>query len=107
MDEQSKRNALAALAAQGKKPIEQTRIDCGKYGLSIDNLRTGLKESNGRCAICDRKQYLVLDHDHKTKRARGYICRGCNNRLAGLDDKKFMTAATRYLKNPPLEQFYT
>lgn len=108
MDEKSKQMALAYLKQQKNKPVEQQVLpDVSKYSISADNLRTILKELNGRCPLCGKKQYLVLDHNHKTKKARGYICRGCNNRLAGLDDEKFMTAATEYLKNPPLEQFYT
>lgn len=107
MDEKSRRNTLAMLKKQGNKPTEQQTLpDVSRYGISADNLRTLLKELNGRCPLCGKKQYLVLDHDHETKRARGYVCRGCNNRLAGLDDEKFMAAATEYLKNPPLEKFY-
>lgn len=35
---------------------------------------------DGRCAICDRREHLIEDHDHVTGLVRGYLCRGCNIR---------------------------
>lgn len=59
------------------------------------------KIQGGRCAICGRKLFLVLDHNHKTGQARGYLCRGCNTKLSGFDNPVFVAQATEYLKNPP------
>lgn len=59
------------------------------------------KIQGGRCAICGRKLYLVLDHDHRTNKARGYLCRGCNTKLSGFDNPVFVAQANEYLKNPP------
>lgn len=64
----------------------------------IDKLQA---KQAGRCAICNRIRFLVLDHDHKTGKARGYLCRGCNTKLAGIDDIDFMERAREYLDNPP------
>lgn len=33
----------------------------------------------GRCAMCERKLILVLDHDHASGLTRGYLCHRCNN----------------------------
>jgi len=64
-----------------------------KYGLSKDAYEQMVKESNGRCAICqcipyvkglsrnDREkvsQTLVIDHDHETGIVRGLLCAHCN-----------------------------
>jgi len=56
---------------------------------------------NNKCAICNKKRFLVLDHDHKTGKVRGYLCRGCNTKLSGFDNPEFVKRATEYLKNPP------
>lgn len=50
---------------------------------NFDNLFT---EQGGRCGICKRhqaelKKALAVDHDHKTGRVRGLLCRQCNSGL--------------------------
>lgn len=108
---ESKRRALEYLEHQKKTDTEPeplaARADCGKYGLSRENLQTELNRLNGRCSLCSRKIYCVLDHDHKTNKARGYICQRCNIRLSGVDNEQWLARALGYLKNPPLAQFYT
>lgn len=43
------------------------------------------EEGEGRCAICGgRDSQKVLDHDHATGLARGWICRSCNGEEAHL-----------------------
>jgi hypothetical protein len=66
-----------------------------------------LAKQQGRCAICralPTTRQLALDHDHKTGKARGLLCTGCNigvgslerfNRLKVLDDANY------YLQSPP------
>lgn len=39
------------------------------------------KEQQGRCASCHTKKPLVLDHDHKTGKARAMLCNPCNTAL--------------------------
>lgn len=34
---------------------------------------------DGRCGVCGNVKPLVLDHDHRTGLARGYLCTRCNN----------------------------
>ena len=61
-----------------------------------------LRKQKGKCAICkrrkpDTKQGWHTDHDHKTERVRGILCRRCNHRLGVVEDKKFLRAAMNYL----------
>lgn len=72
-----------------------------RYGLTTQQQAELYQQQDKQCAICDRIRFLVLDHDHKTKKARGYLCRGCNTKLAGIDDIDFMGRARKYLDNPP------
>jgi recombination endonuclease VII len=45
------------------------------------------KEQGERCAMChQRKEYLLVDHDHDTGEIRGLICRSCNVRLGFMGD---------------------
>ena len=44
------------------------------------------KRQRGVCAICERDRELVFDHDHKTGRVRGLLCRPCNVAIGQLGD---------------------
>lgn len=72
-----------------------------KYGLSVEQQKILKGKQEFRCALCNKKRYLVLDHDHDTGKARGYLCRGCNTKLSGFDDVEFVHKATAYLQSPP------
>lgn len=50
------------------------------------------------CEICGRRGVMHLDHDHATKRFRGWLCGLCN-RMLGLskDSPRVLEAAARYL----------
>lgn len=77
-----------------------------KYGLSIKELCKLLKNQDDKCAICNRKEYLTLDHNHLTNKARGYLCRTCNTLLSGFDRPVWREQAEKYLDNPPAKLFY-
>jgi hypothetical protein len=58
------------------------------------------------CAICRRAtgatRKLSVDHDHKTGRVRGLLCRPCNDLLGHLrDDPRTAARIVAYLTNPP------
>lgn len=38
------------------------------------------------CEICESKENLCYDHDHKTMEFRGVLCRSCNSALGHLGD---------------------
>jgi hypothetical protein len=50
------------------------------------------------CSICESVESLVLDHDHKTEKFRGWICDNCNKMLgmAG-DNPNILAAGIKYL----------
>ena len=52
---------------------------------------------DGRCAICQRGEPLVVDHDHDSGLVRGALCRGCNGeegRAESRDDPRFVAYRT-------------
>lgn len=57
------------------------------------------KNQSGRCAICNRKAKLVIDHCHATGFVRGLLCSRCNTGLGQFcDNTHLMEVAVEYLK---------
>lgn len=57
---------------------------------------------NGGCAICGKimKDKLVLDHCHRSGKARGLLCPTCNSGLGFFKDKPaLLENAVMYLSN--------
>jgi hypothetical protein len=70
-----------------------------KYGITEAEYRELKRASKGRCAICNRKARLVIDHDHITGKVRGLLCDKCNGGLGCLDDNiAGLRRAIKYLK---------
>src|SRR3989344_638305 len=76
-------------------------IECRKWKKSISNkLRVEFEKINlppplGQpfyCPVCQHtiirqfKNDVVLDHNHKTGKIRGWLCRMCNNSIGMMDD---------------------
>jgi protein-arginine kinase activator protein McsA len=58
---------------------------------------------NGLCAICGKKcktgQRLAVDHNHKTGKIRGLLCRNCNTGIGFFSDEiSLLVNAISYLK---------
>lgn len=78
------------------------------YGLSKAGYMEIFRKQKGRCAICRKKPskkvmagngMLDVDHNHKTKKIRGLLCRSCNMALGSFrDNLKLFQAAARYLR---------
>jgi len=60
---------------------------------AVDQLQYLRDWQEGFCAICwDNSRPLVLDHDHLSRRARGYLCHDCNLHEGGRLDHAVMAA---------------
>lgn len=67
-----------------------------------------LREQNYKCAICGQEislfgssQKLIahVDHDHKTGKVRGLLCKECNTGLGKFRDNiEYLLSAVSYLK---------
>jgi Recombination endonuclease VII. len=78
-----KKNPVKCLALRRKQ----------KYGLSQEGFDRLLESQNNGCASCRKtfvggNAFLVphVDHDHKTGKVRGLLCRGCNIALGLLNE---------------------
>lgn len=61
------------------------------YNLTIEKYEKMLKSQNGVCDICKLPELsgilLCVDHDHKTGRIRGLLCKKCNSVLGLISEK--------------------
>ena len=90
--------SAAGIAASDKAAYQRYY----KYGLTDEDYEQMLAAQGGVCAICEspdpRASAWQVDHDHKTGRVRGLLCRPCNVALGLLsDDVIRMARAIRYL----------
>lgn len=72
-----------------------------EYGITSQDYYSMLEDQNGLCAICEvniTDQKLCVDHNHKTGRIRGLLCRNCNLKLQIFEDEQFMNKAFTYIK---------
>jgi DNA-binding transcriptional MerR regulator len=68
-----------------------------RYGINLSDYHDLLAKQNARCAICnvasnkenwqnDTTQHFDVDHNHKTGKIRGLLCRRCNICIGYIDD---------------------
>lgn len=79
-----------------------------KRGLTKEAFDSLLKFQNNTCPIClntfSKTRYL--DHDHKTGKARGFLCSPCNSGIGFLqEDEDQIERALMYLRHPPAKNF--
>jgi len=74
------------------------------YGMTFDDYDRMYKEQLGGCAICGKeipstwKMGVHIDHDHKTGKVRGLLCRACNHGLGNFNDNgNTLLSAWEYL----------
>lgn len=58
-----------------------------KYGISAAVYDAMKAAQGGKCAICQQKARLVLDHCHSVGTVRGLLCHGCNTGLGFFADE--------------------
>lgn len=74
-----------------------------KYGIDYSEFIAMSNKQNNKCAICgndlDMGKLTHVDHDHKTGKVRGILCRNCNHGLGNfMDDISLMAKAIDYLR---------
>lgn len=73
------------------------------YGITHDDYVRMLKAQGGGCDICGLKpkkgKHLDVDHNHKTGKVRGILCRYCNSKVLKhlRDDKHRAKGLVKYL----------
>ena len=73
-----------------------------RYGITEKDFDDMYSAQKGRCAICNEKKPLVVDHDHDTGEVRGLLCNTCNSGMGKLMDNMLLLArALKYLLVPP------
>lgn len=95
------RNAILLKKREYAKRTKDRRahlLRLKKFGLTQEAYTIMVKAQNGCCAVCGRKEKLVVDHDHETNRVRALLCSPCNTAL-GLFDENLgrLQAAVYYL----------
>lgn len=80
-----------------KKNIDKRRESSLKryYGITLEDYNKFLEMQGGICAICGKPETksingtlftLSVDHDHKTGKVRGLLCKDCNLGVGKLGD---------------------
>lgn len=81
-----------------------------RYGITLDQYNEMLKNQNGFCAICNKKETkidirtnkiraLCVDHEHISGKIRGLLCQDCNFAIGKLKDNISLVENTlNYLK---------
>lgn len=76
---------------------------CHAENLRIRRAAKGLKLDH--CEACGATEQLVVDHDHRTQRYRGTLCRTCNLIVGHLENQpdypQRIRALQRYLRRRP------
>ena len=81
------------------------KITANKYGMTEDEYQNLILKQRGKCAICYGSNVteglpLFVDHDHKTGKVRGLLCKACNSGLGLFKDKEtLLSKAIAYLQN--------
>jgi hypothetical protein len=85
-------------ARQNRKLCQQHYERMRRFKLTEDELIELL--TRGQCDICGKPDKgvgtHVIDHDHVTGLARGYLCRSCNNGIERVTDPNWRILAQEY-----------
>ncbi len=107
--EKSRRKARAYYHSENRfrKSLRRSRTAAKEKGYlpcnaTVKQLEAAFTSKCHLCAVpeieCNRR--LVMDHDHKTGKFRGFLCTSCNKGLGLLgDSEKALAKAFHYLTN--------
>jgi hypothetical protein len=75
--------------------------DSWAYGLKPGDRQKLIESQGGKCAICQEElqpSRADIDHNHKTSKVRGVLCRLCNNLLGDFkENSQYLISAMNYL----------
>jgi hypothetical protein len=77
------------------------RIRLHRHGMTRQQHDDLLREQKGCCAICQRPfgKTPHVDHNHRTGKNRGLLCRACNHGIGNFEDNiKLLRSAIQYLR---------
>ena len=78
-----------------EKPMHQNCMLQCKFGITLADYDRMFEGQKGLCAICKDPERriesgivtrLCVDHDHKTGKVRGLLCRRCNSAIGLVND---------------------
>jgi hypothetical protein len=87
-----------------QKILRNRRQQVSLYGLTLEDYDNMLDRQDEVCKICKNicptGKNLSIDHDHKTGKVRGLLCKNCNIGLGSFfDNIDFLESAVLYLKS--------
>jgi len=84
------------------KESNKRALQKNRYGITIKQRKDLYVKQNGCCVICKIAvpyDEIVTDHNHKTNKIRGLLCRSCNSGIGMLQDNiEIVYNAFCYLK---------
>lgn len=101
------REASARRRSDNKQERERlVEVNVRRYGLTRAAFDVILEHQDHACKVCgtpradvNDKYGFHIDHDHETRRVRGFLCRGCNAALGHVkDDPRILRGLVRYLE---------
>lgn len=87
---------------EGKRSSMNTKLK-RRFGISVEEYDEMLKNQKGMCLICGKYQCsqghnLAVDHDHRTGKIRGLLCKSCNVGIGNFYDRPdLLLKAANYL----------
>jgi hypothetical protein len=86
------------------KEVQRERNLRKSFGIGVEEYNKLLKAQGGSCAICGTYacasgRNFAVDHDHKTGKVRGLLCKFCNTALGQFQDSRdYLLNAIEYLE---------
>jgi len=78
-------------------PNGKAREFMQRYNLNKKEYLDFINKNNGICLICNKNKGKVIDHCHKTKKVRGFICQHCNTALNLIENEQSLKRALKYI----------
>jgi hypothetical protein len=70
-----------------------------RIGVTLSQFIALAVNQDGKCAICETKTQLCVDHNHSSSKIRGLLCRKCNAGLGLFKDSATnLTRAAAYIR---------